>query len=414
MSKRRVVITGMGAVTPLGIGAENFWQGLVEGRSGVDYLTRYDFTGYDCRFGAEVKDFDPSAYLDRKEARRMDRYAQFFLVAALEAIGQSGLDLARADVERVGVIVGTGIGGMETFDDQFRVLINRGPSRVSPFFIPMMIANMGAAQVAMQLGAQGPNQTVVTACASANDAVGFAMRAIQRGEADVVISGGAEAAIVPIAVAGFCAMKALSTRNDDPKGASRPFDSARDGFVMGEGSGALVLESIEHAQNRGAKILAELVGYGATADAHHLTEPAPEGRGGARSMEIALKDAGMRPEEIDYVNAHGTSTPKGDKFETMAIKKVFGEYAGRLMVSSTKSMTGHLLGATGAVELIACVNAMRDGIVPPTINYESPDPECDLDYVPNQARRAKVSTVLSNSFGFGGQNSTLIARAFQE
>lgn len=414
MNKRRVVITGMGAVTPLGIGVENFWKALLEGRSGVDHLTRFDFTGYDCRFGAEVKDFDPMACIDRKEARRMDRYTQFFLVAAMEALGNAGLSLNECNVERVGVIVGTGIGGMETLEDQFRVLISRGPGRISPFFIPMMIANMGAAQVAMQLGVKGPNQTVVTACASANDAVGYALRSIRHGDTEVMITGGAEAAIVPIALAGFCAMKALSTRNDDPKGASRPFDRDRDGFVMGEGSGALILEELGHAKDRGAKILAEVVGYGATADAHHLTEPAPEGEGGARSMTAALADAGVKPSEIDYINAHGTSTPKGDKFETMAIKRVLGDHARKVLISSTKSMTGHLLGATGAVELIACVNSIRDGMVPPTINYDHPDPECDLDYVPNQARQAGVRSAMSNSFGFGGQNSTLIVRAYEE
>ncbi len=406
----RVVITGMGAVTPLGIGVPNFWRALVQGVSGVDRLTRIDTTEIDCKIGAEVKDFDPLAFMDRKDARRMDRFTQFFLASAKEASADARLDLAKEDRERVGVTVGSGIGGMETLDEQFRVLLDKGPGRVSPFFIPMMIANMGAAQVAMQLGVKGLNYTVVTACASANDAVGLALRAIRSGEADVMIAGGAEAAFVPVALAGFASMKALSTRNDEPQRASRPFDAERDGFVMGEGAGALILESLEHARAREALILAEVAGYGATSDAYHLTAPAPEGEGGARAMRLALADARMRPEEIDYINAHGTSTPPGDRFETMAIKKVFGEHAYKVLVSSTKSMTGHLLGASGAIELIACVKAIQEGIVPPTINHDHPDPDCDLDYVPNRARRAPVRAALTNSFGFGGQNSTLIVR----
>ena len=406
----RVVITGMGAVTPLGIGVPNFWRALVQGVSGVDRLTRIDTTEMDCKIGAEVKDFDPLAFMDRKDARRMDRFTQFFLASAKEASADARLDLAKEDRERVGVTVGSGIGGMETLDEQFRVLLDKGPGRVSPFFIPMMIANMGAAQVAMQLGVKGLNYTVVTACASANDAVGLALRAIRSGEADVMIAGGAEAAFVPVALAGFASMKALSTRNDEPQRASRPFDAERDGFVMGEGAGALILESLEHARAREALILAEVAGYGATSDAYHLTAPAPEGEGGARAMRLALADARMRPEEIDYINAHGTSTPPGDRFETMAIKKVFGEHAYKVLVSSTKSMTGHLLGASGAIELIACVKAIQEGIVPPTINHDHPDPDCDLDYVPNRARRAPVRAALTNSFGFGGQNSTLIVR----
>lgn len=412
--KRRVVITGMGALTPLGIGSDKLWVSLIAGKSGIDYITRFDATGYDTRFGGEVRDFEPTEFMDKKDARRMDRFTQFAIAAARMAVEDSGLKLEDENPEIIGVTLGSGIGGMETLTDQFMTLIEKGPGRVSPFFIPMMIANMAAGQIAMFFKAKGPNSTVVTACASSADAIGQAFRAIERGDADVMITGGAEAALVPIAFAGFCSMKALSTRNDDPKGASRPFDAGRDGFVMGEGGGMIILESLDHARARDAKVLAELVGYGATADAHHITEPAPEGEGGARSMIKALADAGLKPEDIDYINAHGTSTPKGDKFETMAIKKVFGDHARKLAVSSTKSMTGHLLGATGAVELIACVKTMDEGLIPPTINYEVPDPECDLDYVPNVARRAPVRVALSNSFGFGGQNSTLIVRKYEE
>lgn len=404
----------MGALTPLGIGSDKLWASLIAGKSGIDYITRFDATGYDTRFGGEVRDFEPTEFMDKKDARRMDRFTQFAIAAARMAVEDSGLKLEDENPEIIGVTLGSGIGGMETLTDQFMTLIEKGPGRVSPFFIPMMIANMAAGQIAMFFKAKGPNSTVVTACASSADAIGQAFRAIERGDADVMITGGAEAALVPIAFAGFCSMKALSTRNDDPKGASRPFDAGRDGFVMGEGGGMIILESLDHARARDAKVLAELVGYGATADAHHITEPAPEGEGGARSMIKALADAGLKPEDIDYINAHGTSTPKGDKFETMAIKKVFGDHARKLAVSSTKSMTGHLLGATGAVELIACVKTMDEGLIPPTINYEVPDPECDLDYVPNVARRAPVRVALSNSFGFGGQNSTLIVRKYEE
>lgn len=411
MERKRVVITGLGAITPLGNGVAEYWKQLTAGVSGIGQITRFDTEGFECKIGGEVKDFDPTVRIDRKEAKRMDRYTQFFLWAALEALEQAGLTdggLARRD--RAGVIIGSGIGGMETMDAQYRVLFNRGPHRISPFFIPMMIANMGAAHASMYLGLTGPSQTVVTACASSNDAIGTAMRVIQRGEADVVVTGGAEAAFVPIAVAGFSAMKALSTWNDRPTEASRPFDAQRNGFVMGEGAGCLILESQEHAEARGATILAELGGYGATSDAHHFTEPHPEGAGALGAMRRALADAGMEPEAVDYINAHGTSTPKGDIAETVAIKQVFGEHAQNLLVSSTKSMTGHLLGGTGAIELIACVEAIRHGLVPPTINYEYPDPECDLDYVPNEARRADIKVAMSNSFGFGGQNSTLLVR----
>lgn len=414
MERKRVVITGIGAVTPLGNDVATFWQQLTAGVSGVGHITRFDTDGFACRIGAEVKDFDPAVRIDRKEAKRMDRYTQFFLWAALEALEQAGLTTGLARRDRAGVILGSGIGGMETMDAQYRVLFNRGPDRISPFFIPMMIANMGAAHASMYLGLTGPSQTVVTACASSNDAIGTALRVIQRGEADVIVTGGAEAAFVPIAVAGFSAMKALSTWNDRPKEASRPFDAERNGFVMGEGAGCLILESLEHAQARGATILAELAGYGATSDAHHFTEPHPEGAGAVGAMQRAIRDAGLEPEAVDYINAHGTSTPKGDIAETVAIKQLFGDHARRLLISSTKSMTGHLLGGTGAIELIACVEAIRTGVVPPTINYEFPDPECDLDYVPNEARQANVNVALSNSFGFGGQNSTLLVKRWSD
>jgi 3-oxoacyl-[acyl-carrier-protein] synthase II len=410
--RNRVVITGLGAITPVGLSVSAFWESLIAGRSGVGRITRFDPANIEVQIGAEVKDFEPTNYIDRKEARRMDRFTQFAVAAAKEAVGDSGLKLENEDAERVGVIIGSGIGGMETFTDQFHVLVEKGPRRVSPFFIPMMIANMAAGQLAILIGAKGPNMTTVTACASANNAIGEAFHTIQRGGADVMLTGGSEASFVPIAVAGFAAMKAMSERNDDPEKASRPFDANRDGFVMGEGSAMLVLESLDHALARGARIYAEVVGYGTTADAHHITEPAPEGDGGRRSMALALRDAGLDPSAVDYINAHGTSTPKGDVLETVAIKRVFGDHAHRLAVSSTKSMTGHLLGAAGAVEAVASVKAIQEGIVPPTINYDNPDPECDLDYVPNVARKREVNVALSNSFGFGGQNATVIFRKY--
>ena len=404
----------MGAVTPLGLGSDRFWEGLTAGRSGVGPITLFDTARHDCRIAAEVRDFVPTDFLDRKEARRMDRFTQFAVAGTRMALEHAGLDPARVDTSRMGAIFGTGIGGIQTLSDQFRILYEKGPSRISPFFIPMFIPNMAAGQIAMQFGLKGFNETVVTACATANNAIGDAFKAIQWGMADAMITGGSEAAIVPLAVAGFSSMKALSERNDEPEKASRPFDAGRDGFVMGEGSGVLVLESLEHAQARGADILAEIVGYGCTADAHHLTEPAPEGEGAARAMRAALEDAGLAPDDVDYINAHGTSTPKGDRFETTAVKNVFGDHARGLAVSSTKSMTGHLLGAAGAVEMIACIQAIRHGVLPPTINQDTPDPECDLDYVPNRARPARVRVALSNAFGFGGQNASLVVRAFEE
>lgn len=412
MDKKRIVVTGMGAITPLGTGLRAFWEGLTGGRSGIARITRFDPSALDSQIAGEVRDFEPGAYMDRKEARRMDRFAHFAVAGARMAAEDAALDPAQEDPERFGVFVGSGIGGMETLTDQFETLRTKGSGRMSPFFVPMMIGNIAAGHVSILFGAKGPSLTIVTACASGANAIGEAARSVQRGETDVAIAGGTEAAIVPLAVGGFCAMKALSTRNDQPERASRPFDKDRDGFVIGEGAGMVVLESLEHALARGARIHAELVGYGLTADAYHMVEPAPEGEGGRRSMAAALRDAGLRPEDVDYINAHGTSTPKGDAGETQAIKALFGEHARRVMVGSTKSMTGHLLGAAGAIEFIACIRAIQEGLVPPTINLEQPDPECDLDYVPNRARRAPVEVAMSNSFGFGGQNATLVVKKY--
>lgn len=409
---QRVVVTGLGAVTPFGVGVAALWDGLRAGRSAVGRITRFDATQMDCQIGAEVRDFDPLQFLERKEARRMDRYTQFAVAAAHMAVADAGLDLGALDRDRIGVYFGSGIGGMETFSEQMEVLLTRGPGRVSPFLIPMMITNMAAGTLAIHFGLKGPNMTTVTACSSANNAIGEAFDALRRGKAEVMLTGGAEAAFVPIAVAGFAAMKALSTRNDEPEKASRPFDAQRDGFVMGEGGAVLILETLAHARRRGARIYAEVIGYGMAADAYHMVQPPDSGEGGARAMRRALADAGIGPGEIDYINAHGTSTPQGDIAETRAIKDVFGDHARRLAVSSTKSMHGHLLGAAGAVEAMACILALREQLLPPTINQETPDPECDLDYVPNAARPARVETALSNSFGFGGQNATIILRRF--
>lgn len=408
----RVVVTGMGVISPVGIGLENFWQSLVEGKSGVGPITHFDASELSTRIAAEVKDFDAKDYIDRKEAKRMDRFTQFAVAAAKMASQDAGLEMEKLNSDRVGVVLGTGIGGTDTFEKQHKVLQDKGPGRVSPFFVPMMIANMAAGHISINLGAKGPNYTVITACASGTNAIGEAFKLLQRGDADVVITGGTEAAITPMSFSGFCSMKALSTHNDEPQKASRPFDKNRDGFVMGEGSGILILETLEHAKKRGASIYAEIVGYGATADAYHITAPAPEGEGGARAMSNALKDAGLNPSDIDYINAHGTSTPLNDKFETAAIKKVFGDNAKKVAISSTKSMIGHLLGAAGAVELITSILTINKGIITPTINYEERDPECDLDYVPNEAREANVNYALSNSLGFGGHNATLIVKKF--
>ncbi|KUK41149.1 MAG: 3-oxoacyl-[acyl-carrier-protein] synthase 2 [Clostridia bacterium 62_21] len=406
----RVVITGMGVISPVGTGLDTFWSALVNGVSGVREISRFDASQYRTRIAAEVTDFAPENYLDRKESRRMDRFTQFAVACAVMAVEDARLDLARVEKERIGVVFGSGVGGIQTLEEQAKILFTRGPDRVSPFFVPMMISNMAAGQIAMTFGFQGPNFTLVSACASSNHAIGDAFKIIQSGAADVVITGGAEAAITPLALAGFCAMKALSTRNDEPARASRPFDAERDGFVMGEGAAVLVLEGEEHARRRGARIYAEICGYGTSCDAYHITAPDPEGTGAARAMANAVADAGLRPEDIDYINAHGTSTPLNDRVETAAIKRVFGDHAYRLAVSSTKSMTGHLLGAAGGLEAVASVLTIFHQVIPPTINYEVPDPECDLDYVPNKARPARVRAVLSNGFGFGGQNASLVFR----
>lgn len=406
--KRRVVITGMGAITPMGIGVEALWAGVSSGRCAIGPVTRFDATAYPCRIAAEVRDFEPERWIPRKEVRHMDRYTQFAVASMWTALADAGLQRETLDPDRTGVIVGTGIGGIETLTDQAQVLATKGPDRVSPFFVPMMIANMASAQIAILLGARGPNEATVTACSSSANAIGDAMRLIQRGDADVMVSGGSEAAVVPLAMAGFCSMKAMSVRNDEPLRSCRPFDAGRDGFVLGEGGGCLVLEDRDCAIRRGARIHAELVGYGMSADAYHMVQPAPGGAGQILAMRRALQDAGLEPEAIDYVNAHATATPVGDREETTAVKAVFGPHARKMPISSTKSMTGHLLGAAGVVELIISVRALEEGLLPPTINYEVPDPECDLDYVPNKARPANARRALSNSFGFGGHNVSLV------
>jgi 3-oxoacyl-[acyl-carrier-protein] synthase II len=414
MQPRRVVITGIGVVTPIGTGKERFWDALMEGRSGVRTIQSFDPTPFPTRIAAEVDDFDPLHYLDRKEAKRNDRFVQFAIAATQLALADASFEITRHNADRVGVTIGSGIGGAATWEQQYRTLLERGPDRVSPFFIPMLISNMAAGVVSIFTGARGPNTAVVTACATGANAIGDAFKIIQRGDADTMIAGGTEAAITPMSIAGFCAMKAMSERNDEPERASRPFDADRDGFVMGEGAGIVILEEIEQAKSRGAPIYCELLGYGMSSDAHHITMPDPEGDGAARAMQACLLDADLRPEEVDYINAHGTGTPYNDKFETMAIKRVFGSHAYRLAVSSTKSMIGHLLGAAGGVELIICALAIHHGGLPPTINNEKPDPDCDLDYVPNKSRRAHIRAAISNAFGFGGHNTTLAVRAPQD
>ena len=413
MDKRRVVITGVGAVTPLGNTAEEFWAGLLEGRSGIGPITRFDATDFPTRIAGELKGFDPLKYLDKKDDRKFDPFLKYAVACATMAVEDAALKTDSVDPTRFGVLVGSGIGGLETLLGNYEVLRTKGPDRVSPFFIPMLIVNMASGVISMRLGAKGPNSSVVTACATGNHAIGDATKIIERGDADVMIAGGSEAIIIPLTIAGFCQMKAMSTRNDDPTRASRPFDAERDGFVCGEGGGLVVLESLEHARRRDARIYAEVVGYGMTGDAHHMTAPDPEGDGAARSMAAALHDAGLEPSAVGYINAHGTSTPYNDKFETIAIKRVFGEHARKLAVSSTKSMTGHLLGAAGGIEAIATAFALHHGVLPPTINYEKPDPDCDLDYIPNQARKQEVEVALSNAFGFGGTNATLAFRKFR-
>ena len=404
----RVVVTGMGAVTPLGLDVPATWQGIKEARSGASPITRFDTAGFDTKFAAEVKGFDPLSILDRKEARRTDRVIQYALAAADEALRTSELRITPENGERIGVLIGSGIGGIESLSDGVATLAARGPGRVSPFLVPMMIADMSAGMVSIRTGAKGPNYAPVSACATSGHAIGEAAAIIRRGDADVMIDGGTEASFVPISIAGFNSARALSTRNDEPERASRPFDASRDGFVMGEGGAALILERLEHALERGAPILAELTGYGATADAYHITMPDEIGSGAARAMELALRQAGLQATDIDYVNAHGTSTPANDRLETLAIKTVFGEYTRTMPVSSSKSQFGHLLGAAGAVEGVVCVLALREGLLPATINYGEPDPECDLDIVPNEPRPAVLHHVLSNSFGFGGHNGSLI------
>ncbi len=410
--KKQVVVTGLGVVTAVGIGVDGFWQNITSGVSGVERLTLLDTSNLDVKIGAEIKEFDPAQYMDRKEVKRTDRFVHFAVAATQMALADSGLEINSANADEIGVVIGSGIGGMKTFEEQYRTCLEKGPKRVSPFFIPMMIPDMASGFVSIVTGAKGPNHTVVTACASGTHSIGDSFRIIQNGEADAMITGGSEAAITQLTYGGFSSAGALSTNNDDPKGASRPFDLNRDGFVMGEGSGILLLEELEHAKRRGAKIYAEVVGFGESGDAYHMTSPDPEGAGAAKAMRRAISDAGITPEKISYINAHGTSTAANDKLETMAIKNVFGEAAYRIPVSSTKSMTGHLLGAAGGVEAIISVLALKHGTIPPTINYQTPDPECDLDYVPNQARKSVLEYVLSNSLGFGGHNACLAFKKY--
>lgn len=412
----RIVVTGVGAVTPIGNSKDEFWQGMMEGRSGGAPITRFDATQFETRFAAEVKNYDPLLVISRKEVQRMDLFAQFAMSAAVMAVEDSGIDFEKTDRERVGVIFGSGIGGMWTYHHQQQNLYERGgvPDRISPFFVPMLISDIAAGHIAIRYGLKGPNYATVSACATSSHSIGDAFMLLQRGNADVILAGGSEAVICPMGIGGFNAMKALSTRNDSPSTASRPFDKERDGFVMGEGGGMLVLETLEHAMNRGATIYAEICGIGLTDDAFHITQPAPGGEGAVRSMRLALEDAGLQPTDIDYINAHGTSTPFNDKSESAAIRTVFGDHANTLSVSSTKSMTGHLLGAAGAVEAIATVLAIKNSTAPPTINYSTPDPDCDLDYVQNGPKHRPIRAALSNTFGFGGHNATLCFKAFQE
>lgn len=412
--RRRVVVTGMGCISPVGNNVMDTWKALLAGRSGAGMITRFDASRHKTKFAAEVKGFDGAALFGPRETRKMDRFTQFAMAVALEALEQSGLRIDESNRDRVGVLIGTGIGGIGTLLEQSEILHERGPERISPFLIPMMISDSAAGMLAIRIGVRGPNMSIATACASGNNAIGEAMEMIRRGAADAMLAGASEAALVPLAMAGMNVMGALSTRNDDPQTASRPFDRERDGFLMGEGAGILILESLDHAQARGAKILCELTGYGATDDAHHISAPAENGAGAALSMKLALADARLGVTEIDYINAHGTSTPLNDKSETAAIKTIFGENAYKIPVSSTKSMTGHLLGASGAVEAAFSIMAMREGLLPPTINYQNPDPECDLDYVPNQPRKAVIKHAISNSFGFGGHNATLVFSQFAE
>jgi 3-oxoacyl-[acyl-carrier-protein] synthase II len=409
---KRVVVTGLGAITPIGNTLAEYWEGLLSGRNGIGSITLFDASKHDCRIAGEVKGFDPQDYMDRKEARRMDRFAQFAVSASKQALADAGFVINDLNAEQVGVVIGTGIGGLKVMEDQQEIYLNRGPDRCSPFMVPMMIANMAAGLTAIHTGAKGPNNCTVTACAAGSNAIGDAFRLVQRGYAQAMICGGTEAAVTPLSLAGFAACKALSTRNDDPAHACRPFDIGRDGFVMGEGAGILILEELEHALSRGAKIYGEMVGYGMTCDAYHITSPVPGGEGAARAIQLALKDAGITSDQVHYINAHGTSTPANDSTETAAIKTALGKAAHKVAISSTKSMTGHLLGGSGGIEAVATTMAVYHDKLPPTINLENPDPACDLDYVANQSRSQKVEVALSNSFGFGGHNVTLAFRKY--
>jgi 3-oxoacyl-[acyl-carrier-protein] synthase II len=410
---RRVVVTGMGLVIPTGIGVETVWKNVCEGKSGIGVLKRFDTNGFETKIAGEVKDFNPELYIDKKEIKRMDLFVQYAIAATKEALEDAQLNIAPENCEQIGVIVGTGLGGLPTLEKYHKVLLERGPSRISPFFIPMLIANLASGQIAIQFGPKGPNTCVVTACATGAHCIGDAFRAIVYGDAEAMIAGGTEANITPLTIGGFNAMKALSTKNDEPEKACRPFEKNRDGFVVAEGAGIVILEELQFALKRNAKIYGELIGYGYTGDAYHITAPSPDGDGAVRCMRMAIKDAGLKSEEMDYINAHGTSTPLNDLTETIAIKTVFGDYAKKIPISATKSMTGHLLGAAGSTEAIFTLLAIRDGIMPPTINYEEPDPQCDLDYVPNVARRKPLKIAMSNAFGFGGTNATLVFKKFE-
>lgn len=411
---KRVVVTGVGAVTPIGNDAKTFWSNIKAGVNGIDYVTQFDASDMKTKIAGEVKDLDVNEFIDKKDARKMDRFTQLALIAASEAVKDSGLDMEKEDPWRVGCITGSGIGGIKTFEEQHTNYLEKGAGRVSPFFIPMMIGNIAPCQIAIKFNAKGVNENIITACASSTNALGTAFRHIQYGDNDVIIAGGCEATVAPTAFAGFCNMKAMSTNNDDPKHASKPFDLNRDGFVLSEGAAFLILEELEHAKARGANILCEMVGYGATDDAYHITSPIPGGEGGAKAMELAIKDAGVEPKDITYINAHGTSTKYNDLFETQAIKKVFGDSAYDVAVSSTKSMTGHMLGAAGAAEAVICAYSINDGYIPATINYETPDPECDLDIVPNEGRHQNVDYAMSNSLGFGGHNATVVFKKYTD
>ena len=414
MNKRRVVVTGVGLITPLGTGTEKSWKNLLDGRSGIRKITQFDATHFPCQVAGEVPDFEINQFIEIKEQKKMDRFIHFAFAAAKMAVEDSGLKITKDNADRIGVLVGSGIGGLSAIEHYHTVLLEKGPKRISPFFIPMLIINLAAGQISIHFGAKGPNSAVATACASGTHSIGDAFKIIKRGEADAMISGGTEAVITPLAVGGFSSMKALSTRNNEPEKASRPFDRDRDGFVMGEGAGIMVLEDMEHALSRGAKIYAEITGYGMTGDAYHITSPPPEGEGAARCMRASLKDANIHPEEIEYINAHGTSTKYGDELETQAIKSVFGKHAYKCALSSTKSITGHLLGAAGGVEGVICALGIFNKIIPPTINLENPDPECDLDYIPNKARAMDINMAMSNSFGFGGTNACIIFRKYTD